>query len=586
MGRITALLRQLVIRLSNSIKRFPEAVVLAVIAVGLRIVANHWSLPKETEEVISRIIMILALSFPVALSLNLLGERYPQNRKLKSITFSCAVVMLLLYFTFWLKKIEYVTVSRYTGYTFAFYLAFLFIPYLFKKEEDTFGLYVIQLFIKFCVTYLYSLTLYLGLALILFTINRLFNVKISSKLYFDFWLIIAGIFAPVYFLAELPEPSPDYAEDQRDDYPNVLKILFLYFLIPIISVYTVILYAYFAKIIITRTWPSGLVAHLVLWYAFFSTLLIFFISPLRSENRIAGSFAKLFPRFVLPLLVMMFVAIGKRIEAFGITENRYYVLVAGLWLTVWMLYSCFVKQPRHIFLPLSLSIIMILAVTGPWNSFTVAKFSQNKRFVGLLNQYELLEKDQIIPRSDLPEGVKREICELLFYFNKNHSLQEMKLLPKDFELKDTERIFGFAYSRRYRSDREDSPEYIRYLVEDDRFILPIDGYEILADINATSSREISNQKGVYRISYFNQDKRLTITKNEKKLYDKNILELVTGTLEGLDPEAKLPQEPVLLVDENEDLSVCYVFKRILAYKDRTTGELKINHLEFYLLIKD
>lgn len=130
------------------------------------------------------------------------------------------------------------------------------------------------------------------------------------------------------------------------------------------------------------------------------------------------------------------------------------------------------------------------------------------------------------------------------------------------------------------------PEYIRYLVEDDRFILPIDGYEILADINATSSREISNQKGVYRISYFNQDKRLTITKNEKKLYDKNILELVTGTLEGLDPEAKLPQEPVLLVDENEDLSVCYVFKRILAYKDRTTGELKINHLEFYLLIKD
>jgi len=57
---------------------------------------------------------------------------------------------------------------------------------------------------------------------------------------------------------------------------------------------------------------------------------------------------------ILPLLAMMFIAMGIRINAYGITENRYFVLAAGLWVTGSMLYLIISKEPRNVYLPASL----------------------------------------------------------------------------------------------------------------------------------------------------------------------------------------------------------------------------------------
>ena len=72
-------------------------------------------------------------------------------------------------------------------------------------NRDGFEFYVLKMFASFAVTFVYALVLYLGLVAILGTIDILFSVEIDSKLYFDFWLVVAGIFAPAYFLAGVPE---------------------------------------------------------------------------------------------------------------------------------------------------------------------------------------------------------------------------------------------------------------------------------------------------------------------------------------------------------------------------------------------
>ena len=64
---------------------------------------------------------------------------------------------------------------------------------------------------------------------------------------------------------------------------------------------------------------------------------------------------------------MMFVAMGIRVSAYGITENRYFVLAAGLWVTGSMLYLIFAKRPRNVFLPASLALVVVLSVYGPWS---------------------------------------------------------------------------------------------------------------------------------------------------------------------------------------------------------------------------
>ena len=83
------------------------------------------------------------------------------------------------------------------------------------------------------------------------------------------------------FLAGIPTKNEKLS---LEDYSRLLKVLVLYIVMPLITVYTIILYIYFGKIIITRVWPEGLVSHLVLWYSVISAAVLFFITPLRMKR--------------------------------------------------------------------------------------------------------------------------------------------------------------------------------------------------------------------------------------------------------------------------------------------------------------
>ena len=96
-----------------------------------------------------------------------------------------------------------VAVSRYAAIILALFLAFTFIPYFFRRQN--YELYVIKLFISFLITYLYAAILFGGLSAILATISYLFSVNVPSELYLDIWLVVAGIVAPAFFLADIPE---------------------------------------------------------------------------------------------------------------------------------------------------------------------------------------------------------------------------------------------------------------------------------------------------------------------------------------------------------------------------------------------
>ena len=158
------------------------------------------------------------------------------------------------------------------------YLAFAYIPWISNKKNYEF--YIIEVFSDLFLTIIYSLVLYLGIAAIFFTINQLFNANIVGKYFYYVFLIIAGVFAPSLFLSRIPEVDEKF---EGYEYPKSLKVLLLYIVIPLLTIYSTILYAYFLKIIVTRTWPQGVVSHLVLWYSTFSIAVIFFITPIIKE---------------------------------------------------------------------------------------------------------------------------------------------------------------------------------------------------------------------------------------------------------------------------------------------------------------
>ncbi len=567
--------RALIKKLVLSLKRFPEAVLLCAMTVSILIFMNHSYAQKGTEDMLMRICLILALGVPVVLCVKMLFETIPNLKKnLKVLIYVCSVAGLTFYLVFLLKDVRTVSMIRYIAFSIAFYLAFSFIPYLYRREN--FELYVITLLSRFLVTYIYSMVLYAGFAAILFTINQLFSINISHKVYLDILLVVSGIFAPAFFLADIPQIGE---EMHIDNYSKVLKVLLLYIVMPIIVIYTVILYAFFAKILVTLEWPIGVVSHLVLWYSIVSTLVIFLIYPLRTTNPWVNVFVSLLPKFIIPLLGMMFTSMGMRLKAYGMTENRYLVMVVGIWVTWCMLYHIFVKKTKNIVLPVSLALIAVLAVSGPWSCFSISKMSQNMRFEKILNKYDMVKADTINkPSKEISDIDKKEISSILSYFDRHHDLSQVKYIPKDFDMNQMEKIFGF------KPYHWSSANYFQHRVEEGSEFLDINDYDYFSHVydHVPINTKVAEE---YKISYMSNDKQLKISNNDVIVYNKNVAEIAKNLHTKNRDTNVLEVSDMTFVDSSDKIKVVYVFLNMNGNEDRASGQVTIDWVEFYLFLK-
>lgn len=420
------------------------------------------------------------------------------------------------------------------------------------------------------------MVLYAGFAAILFTINQLFSINISHKVYLDILLVVSGIFAPAFFLADIPQIGE---EMHIDNYSKVLKVLLLYIVMPIIVIYTVILYAFFAKILVTLEWPIGVVSHLVLWYSIVSTLVIFLIYPLRTTNPWVNVFVSLLPKFIIPLLGMMFTSMGMRLKAYGMTENRYLVMVVGIWVTWCMLYHIFVKKTKNIVLPVSLALIAVLAVSGPWSCFSISKMSQNMRFEKILNKYDMVKADTINkPSKEISDIDKKEISSILSYFDRHHDLSQVKYIPKDFDMNQMEKIFGF------KPYHWSSANYFQHRVEEGSEFLDINDYDYFSHVydHVPINTKVAEE---YKISYMSNDKQLKISNNDVIVYNKNVAEIAKNLHTKNRDTNVLEVSDMTFVDSSDKIKVVYVFLNMNGNEDRASGQVTIDWVEFYLFLK-
>ncbi|MBS4539010.1 DUF4153 domain-containing protein [Clostridium sp. D2Q-11] len=573
-------------KLYDSFKRFPLALLYAALTVGVSIYLNHLGYIgiDDKRDMFTRIGMVLALGVPLSLSLYMLFESKPHIKKnIKIIAHLGTAIVLVGYYLLLLRNLEYVSGTRYIAYTIALYLIFSFIPYIRRKEN--YELYVIRLFSRFVVTYVYSMVLYLGLAAILGTINLLFDAGISGRVFADIAFIVAGIFAPTFFLADVPRREEEISVV---DYPKVIRVLLQFIVLPLLSVYTIILYIYFAKIIVTMELPQGIIGNLVLWYSIVSTIVLFFIYPLKKSNQWIRYFILIFPKAIIPLLGMMFLALGIRINAYGITEDRYFVLIIGLWITGIMIYYSIKKDIRNIILTITLSIIAILSVTGPWSAYSISKWSQNDRLEEVLERYDMIDENNEIKsppiEKELSEIDKEIISSVILYFDRNYDLEDIKYLPEDVKISDIKDIFGFEL----KDDRMGYPaarEYFGYNLDKMNNLVDISDFDYFGDINVYPYDNIEQEQGDYTIEYNNSDRKLVVKNKEDILYTKNLEEVVELLHKQNQGKGSLEQEKMTFIEETKDIKIQIVFKHIHGYEDRAIEEVVVESVEFYSFIK-
>ncbi|HOP53556.1 MAG TPA: DUF4153 domain-containing protein, partial [Bacillota bacterium] len=294
----------------------------------------------------------------------------------------------------------------------------------------------------------------------------------------------------------------------------------------------------------------------------------------------AQLFTKVLSIWILPLLIMMFVAMGIRIAAHGVTVNRYFVLALGTWVLVSMLYFVFFKGRRNVFLIASLALFVILSVIGPWSAFSVSFASQRNRLTGLLEKYHMLEGGTVKkPDTVVSVDDQVEISSILAYFDQYDGFAELHYLPAGFNLADMEKVFGFRYTRSYGL-----PDSFRYYSREDRGFIDIAGYDyILVYADYIQDTEETPSENDVRFMLSEDNERLAVFYRNEEIYSLDFGEMVRGLVLNSE-RTVLSTEEMTFVDENERARIKIVLNHAVLRKGEHTEMIEVSTVTFHLLV--
>lgn len=390
-------------------------------------VAENWCL---------RTIMMANLGLLLSLAVTL----YTESKKISGVQkwafkmgialFAVALIFILNPFDREADRIRFFLLSL------AFHLLVAFAAFTAKGQINGFWQFNKVLFLRFLTSFLYSGVLFAGISAALGAMNFLFNFKFEWDTFVILWIWIAGMFNTMFFLAGVPDDLQ--ALDKNESYPKGLKVFTQYVLIPLATLYVVILLAYEIKILVQWNLPKGLVSDLILGYAVFGILSILLVYPVREqeENKWIKSYARSFYFLMLPLIVLLLLAVGTRVFRYGITEWRYFLIVLAIWLLLITAYFLISKKQNIKLIPISLCIFTLLSVYGPQSAFSVSAYSQRHVLINIFKRNHAYRDGKLMPvdSNKISKKDGNRAAATLEYLVLHHDLTCLKTdLPVDLD---------------------------------------------------------------------------------------------------------------------------------------------------------
>lgn len=559
MNKIKSALNRLFSQLKGSIQRFPESIMVAMIMVVVAILTNHDFF--KDQEFLERILMVLVIALPLFAVVKLILERKLLSIKWRTLVDLVLVVLLAGFYWLIPEHISQQFIMCLLISMVVLYMIFCLAPYFYQRKY--FATYCIHLASSFLVTYLYTLVLYLGLIAIIFTVDQLFDLHIDHEIYFDLLFVAIGIFGVTHFLGKVPQIDE---EMQVESFPIVFKVLIVSIMMPLITAYTVVLYAYFAKMLISWEWPEGLVGQLVVWYGLISIIILFSIQDLGENSHWITTFKRFFPfAFILPL-IMMFCAIGIRISQNGWTLPRYYVVLVGVWLAIMAGYYIVKKYTQSTFALLSAIILLLISVYGPVNGFAVSIRSQSGRLEDLLIENNMIVAGEVVKREDLGVEQKAKITNIIYYLNSLEAVDEVTFLPTDFDLAEMKTVFGFESEYDYYRPDADRISF-GYYYQPINIISPVAGYHYMIDfeVYGYNETELSDENITFTASI--KEDQIEITLNNQMIATQSIQDIARTLYARLGNRQDLNKEDLTYTIENEKATVVIYLTNIYGTID-------------------
>ena len=194
----------------------------------------------------------------------------------------------------------------------------------------------------------------------------LFDLHIAGTVCPDIAIFCLVMLAPALFMNIIPEREQKYLYDVPE-FSRFAKGVVQYLFIPLLLLYMVTLYIYATKILLAWQLPVGWVSYLVTASMLGMVVLLYITFPIQYEqgNSIFKKVTRCLPLAMLPLLVLMTVAIGRRLSDYGITISRLYLLVFNVWCYVVCIGLLITRNKRIWWIPASFAVVLFLISVGP-----------------------------------------------------------------------------------------------------------------------------------------------------------------------------------------------------------------------------
>lgn len=396
-------------------KRFPLVLVFGVLATIVGLILNHkYSYPFSyfDTEPLEKIFYFSISSMVLSIALPLFFEA----KKLS------IVAQIIIYFVFFVLvgiNVYYCNLYSSVFLGLALFLSLTIAKFLFKSSSNESFLFFNNKLLK---AFLYGyivvpLILSIGAVLIAVSITYLFDSKVLYNILDDLSFILYLTILPVFLISHIPKQI-DYKLNSLE-FGKFSSVLIQYVLVGLLSVYLVVLYIYFAKIIIFFELPKGGLSWMILIFSSFVIMVKIFLLGVRNKHKLALLFDKYAFAFLAIPIVFLDIAIFRRIYEYGLTEFRIILVFIDIWLSLVVVFYLLNKKLHFKYIFISLFIGFFILSQPFINLEKIAANSQVERFKKILIDNKILQNGKIVYQKNIPDKARAQIDDLSKYLVDN-----------------------------------------------------------------------------------------------------------------------------------------------------------------------
>lgn len=318
---------------------------------------------------------------------------------------------------------------RSSGYWFSWLIAIVaLVSYGWHKNNIRFTWNAVKVVVDFSSAAFISGTLFLAVIAIHASIAYIFNL--DGMLYSNFnqnmFLLTCFVIQPIFFLAF---NGYKIETESRVEGGPVFNIFISYILSPAVIIYTCILYVYFAKIAILWELPKGNIAYMV--FAFIISAIVGQACHQLLEKRRYDWFYNYFSWISFPPLIIFWIGVIYRIRQYGFTDDRVYLLVCGLLMTLCILLFLNKHTGKYSYVSvLTVVSLSLITFVPPISAERLGLYSQQRRLDKFIKELGIAGADGKLVKihadnDTIRKKAYREFYEAFDYVSNNLDSKQM-----------------------------------------------------------------------------------------------------------------------------------------------------------------